>query len=86
MRTYTSSTHSSLLGLVSPVEPVDLGRLLSMDYQREWLANSRRRDEERRRRARAQRQAQRQKLLEHALHAREVAGLEQPKPRFIMKR
>ena len=71
------------------MEPVDLGRLLSMDYQREWLANRGERDEKKRRRARAQRQAQRQKLLEHTMHAREVAGIGQPpqsKPRFIMKR
>lgn len=71
------------------MDQVDFSRLLSMDYQREWLEQQAQLQAERRRRLRARKEAQKQKMLEHTLKARKIAGVgmaPNSKPRFVMKK
>lgn len=71
------------------MDQVDFSRLLSMDYQREWLERQAQVQAQRRQRVRARREAQKQKMLEHTLRARKIAGVggaPSSKPRFVMKR
>ncbi|XP_064389387.1 uncharacterized protein LOC135337383 [Halichondria panicea] len=86
-----SRTRSEPIKLPQISEAVDLSRLLSLDYQREWLEEREARQAHEKHTAKLKKAAQKRKLQEHTSKARKIAGVHNTtggadKARFVMKR